>query len=54
MSDPSAAGDAAPVRSELPRRPLGSTSLMVTPLCTGGSAIGSMLATGSLIIVLVA
>jgi D-threo-aldose 1-dehydrogenase len=27
---------------ELPRRPLGSTSLMVTPLCIGGSPIGSM------------
>ena len=42
MSDPPGAGDAVPARSELPRRPLGSTSLMVTPLCIGGSAIGSM------------
>src|SRR5580658_2834039 len=42
MSDPSGAGDAVRARSDLPRRPLGSTSLMVTPLCIGGSAIGSM------------
>jgi D-threo-aldose 1-dehydrogenase len=38
-------GVAAPgalANGRLPRRPLGSTGLMVTPLCIGGSPIGSM------------
>jgi D-threo-aldose 1-dehydrogenase len=39
---PRASGAPAPVPAELPRRPLGSTSLRVTPLCAGGSPIGSM------------
>ena len=41
MTGPSPAAN-APGSVELPRRPLGRTSLMVTPLCIGGSPIGSM------------